>query len=79
MTLNMQNIELKKTQLKEASEAYHNLISGQQPRVVVDQNGERVEFVAANQSKLYAYIQSLQAELGCAPVAMMSQPAQFFF
>ncbi len=50
--------------LQEARKAYHNLMMGLSPRVVVDQNGERVEFTAANGPKLYAYIQQLEAALG---------------
>lgn len=50
-------------QLDQARAAYHNLMTGKLPRVVVDQNGERVEFNAANSSKLLAYIQQLENEL----------------
>lgn len=68
-------------QLREARSAYHALITGTMARVVVDQNGERVEFVASNRTGLYAYIQKLEAELaafsGCAPA--VSGPARFLF
>lgn len=50
-------------QLTEARAKYHELITGQAPRVVVDQNGERVEFVTANSQKLYLYIQSLESQV----------------
>lgn len=50
-------------QLVQAQNAYHDLMTGKLARVVVDSNGERVEFTAANSSKLLAYIQSLQAQL----------------
>ncbi len=50
-------------QLDQARAAYHNLMTGQAPKVVVDQNGERVEFVAANASKLLAYIQQMEGQL----------------
>lgn len=46
-----------------AKSAYHQLLLGQSPRVVVDQNGERVEFTAANRSDLKSYIESLESEL----------------
>ena len=46
-------------QLDEAVTAYHALVTGTQPRVIVDQNGERVEYTAANATKLYLYIQQL--------------------
>lgn len=48
--------------LQAAKDAYHNLMTGKMARVVVDQNGERVEFVAANASRLAAYIKQLEAE-----------------
>lgn len=43
--------------------AYHDLMTGRSARVVVDQNGERVEFTAANAGRLQAYIDTLKAEL----------------
>jgi len=50
------------TKLQAAKDAYDALMTGTQARVVVDQNGERVEFVASNAQRLLAYINSLQAE-----------------
>ncbi len=50
--------------LADAETKYHLLLTGQMARVVVDQNGERVEFTAANASRLQAYIQDLQRQLG---------------
>ena len=50
-------------QLNQAESAYHDLMTGKSPKVVVDQNGERVEFVPANASKLLAYIQQMRIEL----------------
>jgi hypothetical protein len=41
--------------LVEAEEAYHSLMTGTQAKVVVDQNGERVEFTASNASCLHIY------------------------
>ena len=46
--------------LVEAEAAYHDLMIGASARVVVDQNGERVEYTAANASRLQAYITSLK-------------------
>lgn len=69
--------------LADAQNALHNLNTGRMPRVVVDQNGERVEFTAANRSGLVAYINSLTAQLAectgptCPPLP--SGPAQFIF
>lgn len=67
--------------IDEASAAYHELVMGNKPRVVVDSNGERVEFTAANSQKLYAYIQQLQAQLDalngqCRPT---NAPLRFIF
>lgn len=54
--------------LAEARKAYSLLITGGAVRVVVDQNGERVEFTAANRLSLNQYIQTLLSymrENGC--------------
>ena len=50
--------------LADARAKYHALVTGMAPRVVVDQNGERLEFAAANRGSLYNYIQMLEAALG---------------
>jgi gpW len=47
-------------QLAEAQAAYHALMTGKSARVVVDQNGERVEFTAINAERLLAYIETLK-------------------
>lgn len=47
-------------QLAEARAAYHQLITGTAVRVFVDQNGERIEYVAANRNSLLAYISDLE-------------------
>lgn len=52
------------TRLNEAQTALHMLQMGQSARVIVDQNGERVEFTAANRTSLQAYVQDLQRQLG---------------
>lgn len=52
------------TQLNEARAALHLLHMGQSARVIVDQNGERVEFTAANAGRLSAYISVLEQQLG---------------
>ena len=73
--------EALKQKLAEAQRAYHDLMLGQQVRVFVDQNGERVEYTAANASRLQAYIQSLISLLnsptGC--VTATTGPARFTF
>ena len=67
--------------LDEAKQAYHDLLTGTKARVIVDQNGERVEFVTANRQALYAYIQELERVL-CPPSSYPSnnlQPMRFTF
>jgi hypothetical protein len=68
--------------LEEARAAYHQLNTGTMARVVVDQNGERVEFTAANRTGLYSYIQQLEAQMPCAPLGGFrpsNGPAGFLF
>lgn len=70
--------------LKEARQAYHNLMIGNAPRVVVDQNGEKVEFTATNKQALLSYITQLEQQLGVpcggsAPMASQYGPAGFTF
>jgi len=63
------------TKLTEAKAALHMLMIGRSARVVVDQNGERVEFTAANRSALEAYIASLENETSRRPAG----PIGFLF
>jgi|CryGeyDrversion2_3_1046612.scaffolds.fasta_scaffold00260_3 hypothetical protein len=49
--------------LVEAETALHELLTGTSARVVVDQNGERVEYTAANAPRLRAYIEELKRTL----------------
>ena len=66
--------------LTEARVAYHDLITGKAARVVVDANGEKVEFVAANRQGLYLYIQQLESRVADAAAAHVSRaPAGFIF
>ena len=66
--------------LTDARVQYHDLITGKAARVVVDQNGERVEFVAANSQKLYLYIQQLEALVGAGTITPFTRgPAGFVF
>lgn len=64
--------------LVEAEAAYHNLMTGTLARVVVDQNGERVEFTATNSSRLFQYIQQLKNLIN-PPPACSRGPARFLF
>jgi len=58
-----------KVRLEEAELAYHRLITGQTVAEVRDHNGELIRYSASNLTRLWAYIQSLRAQLGIAPQA----------
>lgn len=49
--------------LDSAKEAYHQLVTGNKPLVVVDQNGERVEYQRADVGRLRAYIYDLHIQI----------------
>lgn len=55
----------KQALLKEAEQAYHNLMTGT-ATVRVKKDGREVEFGRADANKLKAYIEQLKAELGIA-------------
>lgn len=67
--------------LAKLREDYAALISGNKPRVIVDQNGERVEFTSANAARLYQFIQEVATCFPdpCSPVARPFKPMGFFF
>lgn len=50
-------------QLADAKAQYHLLVTGQQAKVYVDQNGERVEYTQANRRDLLAYIERLERQV----------------
>lgn len=50
--------------LVEAESEYHALVTGNKAKVIVDQNGERVEFTATNSYLLAKYIEQLKRQLG---------------
>lgn len=52
-----------KEKLDDAEAKYHKLLTGTLARVYVDQNGERIEYTAANAGRLAAYITSLKAQI----------------
>lgn len=62
-----QNREALLKNLTEAEAAYHQLMLGMKASVIVDQNGERVEFQTTTSGKLAAYIQELKRQLGLLP------------
>lgn len=68
--------------LDEARAAYHRLQLGLVARVVVDTDGSRVEFTAANRAELAAYIRKLEMEVAGetgTPVQANYAPATFVF
>jgi hypothetical protein len=62
-----------------AEAAYEDLMLGKAVRSFTDQNGERVEYGATNKGQLYAYIQSLRAQLPDATVQSYTPPIRFLF
>lgn len=68
------------TWLTEAQNAYHTVMLGGGVTVVVDQNGERVEYSRANATALAKYIASLQAQINSLlGVAVTGGPLRPFF
>lgn len=61
--------------LREAEAAYHELVLGLAPKVIVHQNGQRVEYNSANRNVLKSYIAELKVSLGTLP----SGPMRVFF
>lgn len=57
--------------LNEARKAYHDLMMGQSARVFVDQNGERIEYTAANAARLASYISVLERQCGIGSIGPM--------
>lgn len=69
-----------RNKIADAEAKYHQLQLGNVARVIVDQNGERVEFTVVKRSDLYAYLQSLRAQLPDAPVGTgYAKPIRFLF
>lgn len=58
--------------LAEAEAAYHQLLTGRAVKVVVDQNGERLEFQVGRKGDLAAYIEKLKLDVAgttpCGPL-----------
>lgn len=51
------------TRLAQAEAAYHTMMLGNKASVVVDSNGERIEFAKSETSKLSSYIAELKRQL----------------
>ena len=64
MSLTTEQRAVYEARLAEAEQAWHDLNVGGKPRVVVEQNGERVEFFASNRTGLRSYIWELKSALG---------------
>ncbi len=65
--------------LAEAKAALHTITMGGGVRVVVDQNGERVEYSPANRAALLTYIAMLEAEIEHGRFTPKVGPIRFFF
>lgn len=66
-------------QLTQAQDAYHALMTGTSARVLVDQNGERIEYTSANADRLRAYIERLQAQIANGGTVSSRRPLIPFF
>jgi hypothetical protein len=68
------------TWLAEAQSAYHTAMTGGQILVVVDQNGERIEYSRTNTASLVRYMAWLQAEINkLMGVAVTGGPLRMVF
>ena len=66
--------------LVEAESAYHDLLLGKGVRAFTDQNGERVEYSAANPARLLAYIADLKSQIAAAAgFGAVTGPMRSFF
>lgn len=55
-----------KARIAKLEAQYDDIMSGKAVKRFVDQNGESVEYTAANAGKLLAYINELKSDLNCA-------------
>lgn len=63
-------------------ENYEDLLAGRKARVLVDQNGERIEFNGGDSRRLWNYIQSLEVKFSeCCGLGgrKISRPIRPFF
>lgn len=71
-----------RARLKQAENAYHDLMMGGGVRVIKDQNGESVEYTSVSAPRLYAYIIQLRSQLGedsCGNAVQPTRPISFVF
>ena len=75
------DIEALKKYLKDAQDAYNDLLTGKLVREFTDQNGERVTYTAARKGDLLNYIVALQGKInGTIPCEVRtSEPLRFTF
>lgn len=70
------------SKIKDLVIQYEDMISGRKARVLVDQNGERIEYNAGNVTRLATYIAQVKSEYdkNCGSGAKaMSRPIRPFF
>jgi hypothetical protein len=67
------------SRLVQAEDAYHAIMTGRQALVVVDQNGERVEYNRANAFQLAAYIRALKTEIANPTATPITGPMGIWF
>lgn len=65
--------------LDRAREQYDKLMTGRAARVLVDQNGERVEITAIKAADLAAYIRDLEAQIDFATGARRRVSGPLYF
>ena len=68
-----------RARILEAENAYHSIMTGAMATVIVDQNGERVEFNKVSSAKLYLYIQDLKSQLPDAAAPTFAKPIRWIF
>lgn len=66
--------------LRELKDAYLRIVTGQNVIVVIDQNGERIEYQKANLTELANLIRTVEAELArCAGGLGAYQPLRVYY
>lgn len=78
MTCSPDTIALLKQRLEQAEQAYHDLMTGQMARVIVDQNGERIEYTAANAYRLSTYIAELKRRISACSGIRTGRPMKVY-
>lgn len=69
-----------KARIAKLEAAYDDIISGKAVKRFVDQNGEQVEYTAANAAKLLSFINELKAMIDCAfSMRYKPRPVGFVF